>query len=155
MWGHVLKNTVRRDPQTLVVVFDLTCDIEHTYSVLRWLKNYLRSTIKQDRLNNCPLMHCYKSIILWRLDIVKIAKRFVCANKQGKGHFGKFEWGYVDGFQNAPLPLSLQYMQYITKLQPCAFDFAVAMISVTVKRYCAWSLLYNSRWAPTWSLFIS
>ena len=43
----------------------------------------------------------------------------------------------MEGFQNAPLPLSLQYMQYITKLQPCAFDLAVAMISVTVKRYCA------------------
>ena len=93
--------------------------------------------MKQDRLNNCPLMHRYKSIIFWRLDIVKTAKRFVCANKQGKGHFGKFERGYVEGFQNAPLPLSLQYMQYITKFQPCAFDLAGAMISVTVKRYCA------------------
>ena len=29
MWGHVLKNTVRRGPQTLVDVFDITCDIEH------------------------------------------------------------------------------------------------------------------------------
>ena len=37
-----------------------------------------------------------------------------CANKQAKGHFGKFEWGYADGFQNALLPLSLQYMPYIT-----------------------------------------
>ena len=27
--GHVLRNTVRRGPQTLVDVFAITCDIEH------------------------------------------------------------------------------------------------------------------------------
>ena len=42
----------------------------------------------------------------------------------------------------------------VYNLQPCAFDLAVAMIYVTVKCYCAWSLPYNSRRAPTWSLFI-
>ena len=98
---------------------------------------------------------CVVTNQLWRLDTVKIAKRFACANQQGKGHFGKFEWVYVDGFQNALLPVSLQYMQYITKLQPCAFDLAVAMIYITVKYDCAWSLPYNSRRAPNWSLFIS
>ena len=35
---------------------------ERTFSALRRLKNYLRSTIKQDRLNNCLLIHCHKSI---------------------------------------------------------------------------------------------
>ena len=29
MVGHVLRNTVRRGPQTLVDVFAITCDIEH------------------------------------------------------------------------------------------------------------------------------
>ena len=50
----------------------------------------LRSTMKQDRLNNCLLMHCHKSITD-ALDIVKMAKRFACANELRKGHFGKFE----------------------------------------------------------------
>ena len=27
--GHVLRNTVRRGPQTVVDVFAITCDIEH------------------------------------------------------------------------------------------------------------------------------
>ena len=35
---------------------------ERTFSALRRLKNYLRSTMKQDRLNNCLLMCCHKSI---------------------------------------------------------------------------------------------
>ena len=33
-----------------------------SFSALRRLKNYLRSTMKQGRLNNCCLMHCLKSI---------------------------------------------------------------------------------------------
>ena len=61
---------------------------EGTFSVLRWLKNYLTSTIKQDRLKNCLVMYCHKSITD-TLDTVKIAKRFACANEQRKGHFGK------------------------------------------------------------------
>ena len=55
-------------------------------TALRRLKNYLRSTMKQDCLNNCLLMHCHKSI-MGALDPVKIA----CANEQRKGHFGKSE----------------------------------------------------------------
>ena len=62
---------------------------ERTFSALRQLKNYLRSTMKQDCLNNCLLMHCHKSITD-TLDTVKIAKRFACVVQQRKGHFGKF-----------------------------------------------------------------
>ena len=56
--------------------------------------------MKQDRMNNYLLMHCHKSITD-TLDTVKIAKRFVCANEQRKGHFEKTELG-VCAFQNAP-----------------------------------------------------
>ena len=60
-----------------------------TFSALRILKNSLRSTMKQDRLNNCILMHCHKSIYGLTLDTVKIVKKFACADEQRKGHFGK------------------------------------------------------------------
>ena len=36
---------------------------QRTFSALRQLKNYLRSTMKQAHLNNCLLMHCHKSIM--------------------------------------------------------------------------------------------
>ena len=46
------------------------------------LKNYLRRTMKQDRLNNCLFIrHCHKLITGSTVDTVKIAKRFACANK--------------------------------------------------------------------------
>ena len=35
---------------------------ERTFFALRRLKNYLRTTMKQDRLNKSLLMHCQKSI---------------------------------------------------------------------------------------------
>ena len=60
----------------------------------RNLFSHLRSTMMQDRLNSCLLMHCHKSITD-TLDTVKIAKRFACANKLRKGPSGKFELGYA------------------------------------------------------------
>ena len=56
------------------------------FRTLRQLKNYLRSTMKQDCLNNCQLMYCHKSITD-TLDTVKVA----CANEQRKGYFEKFD----------------------------------------------------------------
>ena len=69
---------------------------ERTFSTNRRLKNYLRSTMKQDRLNNCLLTHCHKSITD-TLDTVKIAKRFAYAKEQRKRHFGKSGYGYAYG----------------------------------------------------------
>jgi len=63
---------------------------ERTFSSLRRLKTFLRSTMNQNRLNNCLPLHCRKSI-MDTLDTVDIAKKFVCANQQRKRHFGKCE----------------------------------------------------------------
>ena len=67
---------------------------ESTFSALRLLKDYLRSTMNQDCLNDCLLMHCHK-LATGRLYTVKVAKRFACANEKRKGHFGKFVQGYI------------------------------------------------------------
>jgi len=61
---------------------------ERTLSSLRRLKTYLRSTMNQNRLKNCLLLHCHKSITD-TLDTVDIAKKFVRAKEQRKRHFGK------------------------------------------------------------------
>ena len=63
---------------------------ERTFSSLRRLKTYFRSTMNQNRLNNCLLLHCHKSITD-TLGTVDIAKKFVRANEQRKRHFGKYE----------------------------------------------------------------
>ena len=67
------------------------------------LKNYLKSTIKQDRLNKCLRMHCQKWITTTN-DTVMIAKRFPGAKEQRKGNFGKFDHGYRHGCLKMPPP---------------------------------------------------
>ena len=63
---------------------------ERTFSSLRRLKTYLRSTMNQNRLNNYLLLHCHKSITD-TLYTVDISKKFVRANEQRKRHFEKYE----------------------------------------------------------------
>ena len=63
---------------------------ERTFSSLCCLKTYLRSTMNQNHLNNCLLLHCHKSVTD-TLNTVDIAKKFVRANEQRKRHFGKYQ----------------------------------------------------------------
>ena len=63
---------------------------KRTFPSLHHPKTYLRSTMNQNRLNKCLLLHCHKSITD-TLDNVDIAKKFVHANEQRKRHFGKYE----------------------------------------------------------------
>ena len=56
---------------------------ERTVSSLRRLKNYLRSTMNQNRLNNSLLLHCHK-FIMHTLDTVDTAKKFVMQTNNAK-----------------------------------------------------------------------
>ena len=46
----------------LIIPVDIRDCRTHIFCPQRGLENYLRSTMKQDRLNNYQLMHCHKSI---------------------------------------------------------------------------------------------
>lgn len=65
---------------------------------------YLRSTMKQDRRNNCLFDLLSQKSIADTLDIVKIAKRFPCAKELHKGHFVKFEQGCAHGWEKDDPP---------------------------------------------------
>ena len=62
---------------------------EHTFSTLRRLKNYLRSTMSQERLNHIIILHTHKD----RTDMIKleeIAEEFVAFNECRLQYFGHF-----------------------------------------------------------------
>ena len=61
---------------------------ERTFSVLRRLLVYLRSTMTEMRLNNCLLLHVHKDITD-TMNLEDIAKEFV-ARKVESNHFGSF-----------------------------------------------------------------
>ena len=91
--------------------------------------------MKQDHLNNCPLMHCYKSIMETRhcqdckeiLPVPTNKPKVILENLSG-GMWMVFKMLRY---------LRVYSVHAVHNLQPFAFDLAVAMISVTVKCYCA------------------
>ena len=62
---------------------------ERTFSAMRRLKNYIRATMTQKRLNNIMLMHCHKDRVD-ALDLITVAKTFIDANDRRQKFFGSF-----------------------------------------------------------------
>ena len=61
---------------------------ERSFSVMRRLKTYLRSTMGQARLNHIMLLHIYEAQ-LDNLDLPSMANDFVCGNEHRLSYFGK------------------------------------------------------------------
>src|SRR6202042_3052638 len=57
-----------------------TATAERSFSVLRRLKTYLRTTMTQKRLNNCMIMHVFKSKTD-SIDLMSIGEDFVDRNE--------------------------------------------------------------------------
>ena len=66
-----------------------TATAERSFSTLRRLKTYLRSTMTQQRLNNVLMTHCHKSVTD-NIDIEAVAKMFICVNETRMRFFGSF-----------------------------------------------------------------
>ena len=62
---------------------------ECSFSSLRRIKTYLRSTMISYRLNNLFLLYVHQDITD-SLDLCKIAREFVSVNTCRKHYFGKF-----------------------------------------------------------------
>ena len=66
-----------------------TATAERTFSVLRRLKTFLRSTMTQPRLNSAMLLHVHKERCA-KLEILHLSKLFASANDRQKHFFGRF-----------------------------------------------------------------
>ncbi|ELT96985.1 hypothetical protein CAPTEDRAFT_145680, partial [Capitella teleta] len=62
---------------------------ERSFSALRRLKTYLRSTMSQQRLNNVMLTHCHKRICD-TLPLKDVACDFIAKNDRRQLYFGNF-----------------------------------------------------------------
>ena len=60
----------------LLTVPVTSCTAERSFSGLKRLKTYLRSTMGQARLNHLALLHCYKTRVK-KLDLGVIANEFI------------------------------------------------------------------------------
>ena len=66
-----------------------TATAERTFSALRRLKTYLRSTMSQPRLDHIMLLHTHKERTD-ELDMLQVAKSFVSVNERRQLFFGSF-----------------------------------------------------------------
>lgn len=66
-----------------------TATAERSFSTLRRIKSYLRSTMSQNRLNNILLLHAHKDLTD-ELDIKQIAIDFIRKNNRRLQFFGQF-----------------------------------------------------------------
>ncbi len=66
-----------------------TATAERTFSVLRRLKTYLRSTMTQKRLNHILLLHIYKDHTD-DINLREIAQSFIMAKQSRQNYFGSF-----------------------------------------------------------------
>ncbi len=62
---------------------------ERSFSTMKRVKSYLRSTMGQERLNNLMIMNIYKTEAE-KLDLKLVADEFVCGSEHRMRIFGKF-----------------------------------------------------------------
>ena len=67
-----------------------TSTAERTFSTLRRLKTFLRSTMTQNRLNHVMLLHIYKEKTD-KIDLTKVATKFVSVNDRRRTFFGCYD----------------------------------------------------------------
>ncbi|KAF3847347.1 hypothetical protein F7725_020375 [Dissostichus mawsoni] len=73
----------------LLVVPASSAEVERSFSALRRLKTWLRSSMSQTRLNNVAICHVHQKK-LDRLDLEGICQSFISANDKRKKAFGSF-----------------------------------------------------------------
>ena len=74
----------------LVLVLPATNAVsERSFSALRRVKTFLRSTMNQDRLNHLMVLHVHKTLTD-TLDLIEVANEFVTGSEHRLTMFGKF-----------------------------------------------------------------
>lgn len=75
--------------QLILVLPATNATSERSFSAMRRVKNYLRSTMGQERLNHLMVLHVHKSETD-SLDIIQIANDFISRNDHREQVFGTF-----------------------------------------------------------------
>ena len=87
--GKVLFSEVHQLIRLYLTVPMTSATAERTFSTLRRLKTYLRSTMTQERLNHVILLHTHKDKTD-EIDLTEIAKDFISSNERRIGFFGHY-----------------------------------------------------------------
>ena len=76
--------------ELILVIPASNASSERYFSKLRTIKNYMRSTMGQERLNHCMMTSIYKSELM-ELNLVEVLNQFVAVCDNRKTFFGLFD----------------------------------------------------------------
>lgn len=85
-WSRGLIPDFVRFVRLLITIPGSSCSNERSFSVLRRLKTYLRSTMLQDRFNYIAILHVYCNITD-KLDLEKLLNKFISQNAKRSAVF--------------------------------------------------------------------
>lgn len=60
-----------------MVLPSTSCEAERSFSMLRRLLNYLRSTMNQERLSSLAMLHCYRDVARAILPLEEMTSEFI------------------------------------------------------------------------------
>ena len=86
---RMLLNAVCRLFQLLMILPATNATSERSFSALRRVKSYLRSTMTQARLNHLMILH-YHQDMTDRLDLKSIANKYITKNEARRSTFATF-----------------------------------------------------------------
>ena len=87
-----LKNILTEVHKLLKIYLTIpvtTSSAERSFSALKRIKDYLRNSMTQERLNHCMLLHMHREKTD-NLDLIDLAKEFVSRCERRKNFFGNF-----------------------------------------------------------------
>jgi len=87
--GIALFSEVTKLIRIFLTLPTTTATAERSFSCLRRIKSYLRSTMTEKRLNNVMILHCHKDRTD-NLDLKDIANKFINVNERRQLFFGSF-----------------------------------------------------------------
>lgn len=85
-WIRGLIPEFVRFVRLVVVIPGSSCSNERSFSVLRRLKSYMRSTMLQDRLNSIAILHIYRDMTD-KIDLQKLLNEFILKNAKRSAVF--------------------------------------------------------------------
>jgi len=86
-----LFSEVEKLLRLLLVLRVSSCEAERSFSSLRRLKTYLRSTMTQQRLNSVAVLHVHQRKLM-SVSLDDILKDFISLNSQRMQTFGTMQW---------------------------------------------------------------
>ena len=84
-----LLSQIRRLLQLILIMPATNATSERSFSTLRQLKNYLRTTMAQERLNHLMIMHVHKERTD-KLDLKSVLNDFVAGSEHRSSIFAKY-----------------------------------------------------------------